>query len=594
MVAPRYIPDPEGRILRRRIAGVAICVVLVALGLFIYSIQKSWRVEKLAKEARESITRGDFPAASLQARRALQLIPDHLPSCTLMAEICERAHDGDAVAWREKVVELSGGSVESLMACASTAVNFGRIAAAERALKRVPEAERNRADFHALSGAVALDDGRLEDAERLFSEAARIEPDKAAHRFSLGRARIASRDYVTREKGRQALRELVGRIEFTVPALRLLIASHEATGEPQAALGFSEKLVAVPAHAFPDEIARLRLLREMHGSGFAAALAAAQEKAAKDVKDAGALLSWMSSVNLAEDALRWALKTAPAVGRLPGIEAGLASCHLALDDWDTLFAITQKGRWDAEYVRRAYRARALREQHNAAPARREWDLALSSGRAKPGGLQWLARAALEWKWREEAEQVLWEALDQVPGAAQPVELLKGHYLANENTAGLLRIAGHLAKVNPANEDAQNDLALLSLLLGRDHGQALSVSRGLHEKHPESAAYASTHAFALHCANRSDEALRLFDSLPPEQLREPAYAAYYGVVLVANNLAEKAREFLEIARRTALLPEERELVAKACQTSFPAGLPKVPAANGDDKPGFARPTIPPSN
>ena len=104
----------------------------------------------------------------------------------------------------------------------------------------------------------------------------------------------------------------------------------------------------------------------------------------------------------------------------------------------------------------------------------------------------------------------------------------------------MRIAGNLLKANSANEDAQNDLALLSLLLGKDHGQALSVSHALHEKHPDSAAYTSTYAFALHCANRSDEALRLFDSLPEDQLRESAYAAYYGIVLAANNSPEKAR------------------------------------------------------
>ena len=259
-----------------------------------------------------------------------------------------------------------------------------------------------------------------------------------------------------------------------------------------------------------------------------------------------------------------------------------------------MFGISQKGRWDAEYIRRAYRARALREQHNATPARTEWDLALSSARSKPDGLTWLARTALEWKWRDEAEQVLWESLDQVPGATQPVELLKGHYIANENTAGLMRIAGHLVKVNSANEDAQNDLALLSLLLGKDHGQAINVSRTLHEKHPESAAYASTYAFALHCANRSDEALRLFDSLPEAQLREPAYAAYYGIVLAAGNSLEKAWQFLEIARRASLLPEERELVEKASRASAPPDISKAPAAGGETKPEFARPSLPPPN
>ena len=588
----RYIPDPEGRIRRRRIIGAAICIMLVVIGAVIYSAQKSWRVERLAKDARGSIERGDYAEASLKARRALQITPDNLSACKLMAEICERARDADSVAWRERVAELSGDSIESLIACATTAVNFGRFTVAERVLKRVPEAEQSRADFQALSGAVAFDAGRFDDAVRFFSEAARIEPEKPTHRFALGRTQAASEDYLTREQGRRLLTDLTGDAELGVPALRVLITSLESTGEPHAALALSEKLVGTPSHAFPDEIVRLRLLRVTQNSDFVPSLVLAQGKAAKDARPANALLIWMSSENLAADALDWALKRAPAVGRLPGVEPGLASCYLALEDWPALFAISQKGRWEFEYIRRAYRARSMREQRNPTHARTEWELAISTTRSNPEGLTWLARAAIEWKWREEAEQVLWESLNLVPGSAGPVELLKGHYVANGNTVGLKRIAEHLLKVNPANENAQNDLALISLLLGKDFGQALSVTRVLHEKNPDSAAYASSYAFALHCANQSDEALKLLDALSERQLQEPAYAAYYGIVLVANNLPEKARQFLGIAQHASLLPEEHDLVVRALKLTVSAPAPKSPSVAAEITPGFARPSIQP--
>ena len=54
-----------------------------------------------------------------------------------------------------------------------------------------------------------------------------------------------------------------------------------------------------------------------------------------------------------------------------------------------------------------------------------------------------------------------------------------------------------------------------------------------------------------------------DHVPPAQkLEEPSVAAYYGIMLAANNAPEKARHFLEIGRGANLLREERELVAKA--------------------------------
>ena len=410
------------------------------------------------------------------------------------------------------------------------------------------------------------------EAERLFSKAASIEPNKRSHRFSVAHAQSGSDDYITREKGRSLLKEMSGDSEFTIPALRALVTSHESSGEPQAALRSSDKLVAMPGHDFADELVHLRLLRAVEDERFAPALAAAQEQGARDPKDAGALLVWMSKEGLAREALEWARERAPNVRKMPGIEPGLACCYLALADWRTLLNMTMEGPWQKEFVRHAYRARAFREQRDHSGAQREWGLAKTSAVKDPEALIWLTRTSLEWKWRDEAESTLWLTLDLLPDAKWAIELLKSHYTANGDTGGLWRVARQLVEVNPANEDAQNDLALLSLLLGKDKDKALKISRDLHEKHRDNPSYTSTYAFALHCVNRSLEAQHLLESLPLPQLSQPAYAAYYGMVLAANDSPEKARQFLEIAQRATLLPEERQLVAEAIQASASGVLP----------------------
>jgi hypothetical protein len=46
------------------------------------------------------------------------------------------------------------------------------------------------------------------------------------------------------------------------------------------------------------------------------------------------------------------------------------------------------------------------------------------------------------------------------------------------------------------------------------------------------------------------------------LENPAIAGYYGVILQASGNREKARQYLDLALKSLLLPEERKLFEKA--------------------------------
>ena len=76
------------------------------------------------------------------------------------------------------------------------------------------------------------------------------------------------------------------------------------------------------------------------------------------------------------------------------------------------------------------------------------------------------------------------------------------------------------------------------------------------------AFAATHAYALHIAGKTDEALELMDRMKDEELSHPAVAAYYVVILVESGKLERARAFLPKAQRAALLPEEQLLLKSA--------------------------------
>ena len=75
---------------------------------------------------------------------------------------------------------------------------------------------------------------------------------------------------------------------------------------------------------------------------------------------------------------------------------------------------------------------------------------------------------------------------------------------------------------------------------------------------------------LHCSARTADGLKVLESLPPQQLEDPAIATYYGIMLAAANAPEKARRFLDIGHAANLLREENELVAKAEQLISESG------------------------
>ena len=509
------------------------------------------------------MAQGDYKGAAFMARCALKLDPNFLPACITMAEAGEHDRAYEAVFWREQVLRLVGESAETLIGLASTSLSFGKVATARSALQRMAEKDRGREDFLVLSGAIALEERDYVASARHYESALRLHPENADYRLALGKAKCASTDYLTREEGRRLLQELTVHQTHGLAAIRLLIGSFEELREFQAALRQATQLVALPSHTFSDEVLRLRLMYKTDAPDFATALAAAQHGATANPKHAGMLVLWMSMDGLAREGLDWAVKRVPKLGQSAEMRPAIAGCHLALSDWGSLLAVTQVGDWGfAEYVRHAYRARAYRERGEFSLVRTEWNLAVDSATRQIDTLASLVQVASEWKWIDEAEQVLWEVLNNAPGSRWALDALQKSYLEKKDTAGLRRIALHLVKTDPADENARNDLALVSLLLNIETTRAMEIARDLYQNPPDNPAFNSTYAFALHSTGRTVDALEVLEKLPRQDLEAPAIAAYYGIMLAANDSPEKASRFLEIGRQGNLLQEEKDLVTKA--------------------------------
>ena len=177
-------------------------------------------------------------------------------------------------------------------------------------------------------------------------------------------------------------------------------------------------------------------------------------------------------------------------------------------------------------------------------------------------LNLLQTIAFQWNWPEKATAVLWMLADNPDAQRDALQALYRYYAEQRDTTGLYRALSRLVAVMPDDPAVRNNFAQISLLLKAETFRARGIARDLHEAHPHDAAYTSTYAFALFQSGDVKGAVKIMSQLSPEQLREPAVAAYFGVLLAAAGQNDAATEYFGYAEKAKLLPEEEELVAKA--------------------------------
>jgi hypothetical protein len=95
-------------------------------------------------------------------------------------------------------------------------------------------------------------------------------------------------------------------------------------------------------------------------------------------------------------------------------------------------------------------------------------------------------------------------------------------------------------------------------------KAHQTARELYYGNATDPVVASTYAYSLHLQGRTASGLAIFGQLKQQALTVPSVALYYGVLLAAAGEMDQAKPYLACAAKANLLPEERELLAKARQ------------------------------
>lgn len=543
---------------------LAVILLVSFVGFGGYRGYGGWRRHHLARQAEDFFAHKDYQSAVLVARHVLQLDPKNVAACRIMAETAELAGKTEAVSWWQQIVMLEPSVAENRIALATTALRFSQLELARRTLETVDSAGRASVKYHQLAGTLAITNKNADLAETEFSAAVELDPNNQQLALNLATIRLASSDPVTREKARTEMARLATQPDLRLEALRALTS--EALGIKS--LGLAQKWAAQlrgeKGATFSDLLLYLEANNQAPDRDYA--LGDAKVNAAHSPATAAALIAWMNRHEMAQAARAWALGLPQEILNASRVSLAVAEGYSFLQDWNGLQAWLDGKNWaDEEFLRLAVVSHAL---HRLTPGDRAsmesqtaWAAALKATQNRPERLAAIAQLAEGWDYAEEAADAWWLIANGNENAKEALTALQRLYKAKQNSHGLLRVAKRALELNPGDLVAANNCASLGLLLTGDNA-ARRLAVKLHAENPANAAFSSTYAFALFTEGKTTEALRQMETLKEAQLRHPAIAAYYFVMLVENGKMERAHAFLSAANRAQLLPEEQQLLTNA--------------------------------
>jgi cytochrome c-type biogenesis protein CcmH/NrfG len=539
-------------------------ILLVSIGGAVGFRQfRAWQQRRLVAEAYGLIAQGDYHRASLDARRILQINPDSAEGCRILARLSEIAGLHGALDWRRRVMELGKATPNDLILLARAAVKFDDRQTADVAIAKLSASAKETADYHALLADIAFTQRDGVEMERQLSEAARLEPTNKDYTMRLAALRLGANDPALRAQGKQALLEMQKDPVLRRDATRYLVEDALRQKLTLSALELARQLDSFPNKSFSDRLLLLTALDAAKDNGLAAFLEEMKTSSAEDPERAAALLTWLNMHKREADAIAWSAKLPPGVLGQKMVQIALSDSYVAAKDWTGLQRLVNSGNWGTvDFLRNALHARALRELGNQPESEAQWNEAIKKVAADSRQALTLAETVEKWGWRSEAIELLWLLAKDPVRADDALRTLYGYFARNDDTENLYRVLLHQVELHPDDLNMQNNFAQLSLLLGLNVARGQKAAADVYAKDPKNPAYVSTYAFALHTAGDSKKALKILETLTPEQLHKPEIAAYYGVILAAAGDQTRVPEFLDIGEKANLLPQEKDLIEKA--------------------------------
>ena len=542
---------------------LVVAIVVAGVSFAGYRGYGVWRKRHLSQQAQDFFAHKDYQSAVLVARHLLQLDPKSIAACRVMAETAESAGRREALSWREQVAVLDP-SPENQVSLAGAALKFGQLAQARTALDHVAESGRANVKYRELAGTLAIAERNPALAQIEFAAALQLDPQNQQLAVNLATVQLMSPEKAIKEKARADLAELAQSSALRVEALRALTSDALANNSPASAEKWAGQLRSEKGATFADLLLYLETTYKSDGTGNA--LRDAQAFAAKTPATAASLITWLNRHAGAGTALEWGLSLPAEIRDAQPVPLAIAEAYSFLQDWHALQSWVDGKNWGPEeFLRLAVECHALRHltppDRSSMESQTVWAAAMKATKSEPKHLAALAQLAEGWGYADEAAEAWWGIANGNENAKEALTALQRLYKTKLNSHGLLRVAKRALELNPGDLVAANNCASLGLLLTGDSA-ARRLATKLHAENPNDVAFNTTYAFALFTEGRTTEALRTMETLKDPQLRHPAVAAYYFVMLVENGSMERAHLFLSDANKAQLLPEEQQLLTAA--------------------------------
>jgi tetratricopeptide (TPR) repeat protein len=567
---PDHLPDEEEELTeaevsqrRRRtlvrrlvIAGLALAVVLSAIGALAYPRIKEWRARQFAAQALDLLAAGKLQEAFNNASSAVQVGPAVPEARRAQAAVLFAAGRPDGAAHLQHLIDAGQASAQDRLDLAEAALRFGDPATAEREAFHLLQAGDQTAAALLILARVRISQQRLPDAKQALRESieagagpeaslllARLDltegtPDSIASAVAVLEPLTTRPD----EAGLQALVTLL-----SSPALR-----QPAAGQWIETL--KRHPMAADEHRFAAASAEIETNPKAREATIERTIAEYRGGTAEQL---AALARWL---NLQREFDR-VLEVIPP-------EEALARSDLFLIRLD---AMAGRGDWEGLSTLLAgnnlplqapivllYRGRAARERGDASESAALYRRAVIDSAPTPD-LMWYVINYLE-RIGEEAvlEQELVRLTSNPSAARQAFQALVPIIQRRQDAEELFQLYNRMIKALPADPAVQNDHRYFAAMTGRRADE--SGAAGLVAAEPQMLAYRITLALTRLKNGRPAEALAVFDgvTLDPAQI-QPYQRAVLAAVLGANGRSDEARQLARSVPGDSVTAAELDLI-----------------------------------
>lgn len=568
---------------------IAICAASLLLGFGFGWVlltsgpqaYRGWRESSLLKNAAALMAKEDFEGATRAARELLQLHPDSLAAFHILAEASEKQNRPETVAWRSQIARLEPEDLDSQLNLASAALRFGRLDTARKALDAVPPVHRDRAPYHVVAGWLARAQGNDRDVETHFAAAVAQEPANDLYQFNLAVLRIRSNNPEKSEEARKVLERLRSVPAYRAGCLRALLSDAIQRDDFERADTLAQDLQMSQQVTFSDYLLCLEFYRKLDQKKFGALLEKVKPVAARNPQDLALLMDWLNKNGLGGELLKWMEKLPAETTTNPPPAIAIADAFVEAKNWSRLKRWTRSGAWgDSEYLRLAYQAYSSRQARQSgfeAEFSSLWRSAERAAVEHPDREINLARLATKWNLSAEAEQLWLRVSKEAPMRREALEALSRIYRANNDLSNLYRIAQRLHENSPNEPGLAANYARLALLVDQNPVVGHRLARETYDRAPDDVNVAMTYAFSLYTLGRTPEGIEVMKKLPPEGLHDSHAAVYAALLLLDENQAPAAQEYVFAAQAGPIFPEEKKLLDEAIVKSRATPAPS-PAAS----------------